>query len=117
MNVPMYHFRARRLELFARVTKHATLKGPGCWEWRGPVKRRSQRSGHTRARPEYGCIQIRRRNGKTVDLAAHRVSYWLRYGDPGPLLLRHMCDNPKCIKPQHLAPGTHEENMRDRDGW
>lgn len=33
-------------------------------------------------------------------------------GDPGPVL-RHRCDNPPCINPAHLEPGTQADNVRD----
>lgn len=33
---------------------------------------------------------------------------------PAGLLLRHICDNPGCINPNHLVLGTHQENMNDK---
>ena len=43
---------------------------------------------------------------------AHRVAYYLATGET-PALLRHTCDNPPCCNPDHLLPGTQQDNMRD----
>lgn len=53
--------------------------------------------------------------GVTKYLAKHRVAYWHEYGEYVELV-RHMCDNPKCFNPQHLAKGNHKDNMLDRRG-
>lgn len=29
------------------------------------------------------------------------------------LVIRHVCDNPRCINPEHLIIGTQADNMRD----
>ena len=29
------------------------------------------------------------------------------------LVIRHVCDNPRCINPAHLIEGTHAQNMED----
>lgn len=31
------------------------------------------------------------------------------------LVVRHLCNNPKCINPKHLSIGTPADNMKDRD--
>ncbi len=52
-------------------------------------------------------------NGKYVRL--HRFVYEERYGEiPNELVVRHKCDNPNCINPEHLEIGTHADNIRDR---
>ncbi len=45
---------------------------------------------------------------------AHRVAY--RFSGmkvPSNLNLCHKCDNPPCVNPSHLFPGTDLDNMRD----
>jgi len=57
-------------------------------------------------------------NGKV-----HRIVYELVTGeDITGLVVRHTCDNPRCINPDHLLKGTPIDNVNDRDsrqrnGW
>ena len=54
--------------------------------------------------------------GRTVVL--HRLVY-IRYynldlADIHGMVIRHTCDNPRCINPDHLLLGTQQDNMDDR---
>lgn len=50
-------------------------------------------------------------NGKV-----HRI-VWELYNKQSAknLVIRHSCNNPKCINPNHLVIGTPADNMKDRD--
>lgn len=54
-------------------------------------------------------------NKKTV--LRHRVVYSLHNGvslkSMRGFLVRHMCDNPRCVNPEHLLLGTAKDNSRD----
>ena len=72
----------------------------GCWEWVGYF-----RAGG------YGGFSM---NGKNC--AAHRVSYEAYKGKiPKGMVVRHSCDNPACINPDHLTLGTQRDNAADRE--
>jgi hypothetical protein len=50
-----------------------------------------------------------------VQYIASRVAYWLTHGSIGSgKHILHTCDNPTCVRPDHLYEGTHTNNMQDR---
>ena len=45
---------------------------------------------------------------------AHRHAYRKHHGPiPKGMVVRHTCDNPPCIRKEHLVLGTQLDNMRD----
>lgn len=46
---------------------------------------------------------------------AHRYIYEECFGviDSGSIFVRHKCDNPACINPEHLELGTNLDNIQD----
>lgn len=63
---------------------------------------------HTQSCPTYGRARIA---GKHTSL--HRKVFLDTYGYL-PEVVRHTCDNPRCINPAHLLAGTQQDNMQDR---
>ena len=74
------------------------LDEDGCWEW----------TAH-RDRKGYGALG---RGGAVVK--AHRLSWELHNGPiPIGMAVCHACDNPPCVRPDHLFLGTIGDNNRD----
>ena len=73
-----------------------------CWEWRGSQKHNG-----------YGTFRLPGPTRQCVP--AHRVAYSLVNGKiPTGLIVRHTCDNPSCVNPNHLLTGTHQDNADDK---
>lgn len=66
-----------------------------CWEWHG----RKNPAGY----------------GRYDGQMAHRLALLWFTGRlvPDSLMVLHSCDNPSCVNPNHLMPGTNTDNQRD----
>ena len=51
-------------------------------------------------------------NGKQYSI--HRYMYEMYKHAITKDVIRHICDNPLCINPEHLIEGTHNDNVQDR---
>ena len=70
-----------------------------CWLWTGNLS-----THFGQARMFY----------KNKTLLAYRVSYEIHHGEiPKGLIIRHLCDNPSCVNPEHLTLGTQKDNVHD----
>lgn len=47
-------------------------------------------------------------------MKAHRFALILDGRDPGALGGLHHCDNPPCVRPEHLYVGTNVQNIADK---
>ena len=72
-----------------------------CWIWTGATNHWG-----------YGMINLGGRHGRVE--RAHRLSWQMHRGPiPSGLFVCHSCDNPACIRPDHLFIGTALDNNRD----
>ncbi len=97
-------------EILAALTKadverfwsYVSIRGrEECWEWLGSKNSKG-----------YGSLGV-----SGAILKASRISMFLDRRSTYPIHLDalHTCDRPSCVNPAHLFPGTHQDNMTDRN--
>jgi len=87
-----------RRSVLARALEKVIIDRNGCWLWTACTDDR-----------DYALLWVDGRSRR-----AHRVLYELLVGDPGPEL-DHLCRVHSCVRPSHMEPVTHQENVRRGD--
>jgi hypothetical protein len=89
----------KNMSIKDKLSERFTIKQDGCWEWLAGKDKNG-----------YGRIWHNNQNS-----TAHTVAYSIFVGPiPDGLHIRHSCDNPSCINPDHLELGSHADNMKDK---
>lgn len=75
-----------------------------CWTWQA----QKDRNGYGRIRP----------GGTASYVRAHRAAWYLATGEwpPADVMVCHRCDNPSCVRFDHLFLGSARDNARDMSG-
>jgi hypothetical protein len=96
----MKHFNHVEQKHIDRFHTKYEKKDSGCWEWTGAKDQWG-----------YGYLNVNKRAEKV-----HRFSWLIVHRQEWPTdkpVARHLCNNPSCVNPEHIVPGTHKENTAD----
>lgn len=102
--MPRYPRSGKKWEWKANETPMERLerniqKTESCWLWTG-------------CKNPAGYGLMGHKNRRTL---AHRWMYELTHGLlPPDMHVCHRCDNPSCVRPEHLFLGTNNDNMQDK---
>jgi HNH endonuclease len=82
---------------------HRVMKTENCWTWLG-----------SKDKAGYGKFVYYLCN-KKQHIRCHQFSYLITYGTlQGGQCVRHLCNNRICVRPEHLALGSNQDNMDDK---
>lgn len=85
---------------FQKVNKSGNDKYPYCWIWDGG-----------RTSRDYGAFKYYQ---DRPAIGAHVASHLFHIGEvPKGQVVRHSCDNPPCVNPEHLILGSFSDNVKD----
>ena len=88
---------AKRPDVVKKFWDMVNKSDLGCWLW-----------GDTKTK-NYGFLKV-----DALIFRAHRISWMLNVGPiPQGQWVLHKCDNPPCVRPDHLFVGTVVENVKD----
>lgn len=84
-----------------RFWKYVDTSGE-CWEWTG-------------ARNDCGYGVLKTCDKQSKMTRAHRFAWEVAHAVeiPEGMFVLHSCDNPPCVRPDHLRLGGYKENIRD----
>lgn len=86
-------------ELKSRIMRNSEKKPSGCWEWK--LSKSPLGYGNTTC-------------GSDLRGPAHKFSYAAFVGVvPAGMVVRHKCDVPYCVNPEHLELGSQWQNAMD----
>lgn len=114
---PLHFARTDTDKFWSFVDKNGPEVRPGlgpCWIWTGGLVKKDE----VGAEKAYGAFAPR-----TDEIyPAHRYSYELAYGKieghvahdvEHEICVLHHCDNPRCVRPDHLWLGSDRDNIHD----
>lgn len=93
---PNVRTKLARIQYRAEKFWRYVTKGTACWRWTGPQNKTG-----------YGLTEL--------GASAHHVAYVLanRRLVPRGQVIRHLCGNRNCVRPDHLELGSHYDNYLD----